>query len=282
MTRQLCLIHANCQGDDLKRLLEASPGFTERFEIRHLRNYKREALDQGVLDTTAIFLHQYLTGKWGEFSTDEVLARLPPNTCTLCIPNCFFKGYWPFWIDRPDLIQFTDSLIEDLLASGLSDTEILHLYFQAPPGLAGDIEAIAASSLAHEKEKERHTPIKYTHLIEESWRERQLFLTINHPAPALMLPIARDILKLLGLKPFSDQFASHFVSTYDDFWLPIHPVTGERLKLRFADHGRLYPCFGGRLNHRDYTLFYLACRRNGITDLPSALTAHFGSPSCSY
>lgn len=275
MARQLCLIHANCQGDDLKRLLEASPGFTDRFEIRHLRNYKREALEQGVLDATAIFLHQHLDEKWGELSTDEVLARLPGSAQALCIPNCFFKGYWPFWANRPDLIQFTDSLLEDLLARGLSDTDILRLYFLAPPALAGDMEAIAASSLLHEKEKERHTPIKYTHLIEENWRERQLFLTVNHPAPALMLPIACEILKLLGSKPFSDEFASHFVPTYDDFWLPVHPRVGERLKLPFVDPSRPYPCFGGKLSHREYTLFYLACRRNGITDLPSALAAHF-------
>lgn len=279
MARQLCLIHANCQGEDLRRLLEASPGFTDIFEIRHLHNYKREALEQGALDAAAIFLHQHLDAKWGEFSTDEVLARLPASTQALCIPNCFFKGYWPFWTQRPDLIQFTDLLLEELLSRGLSDAEILRLYFQAPPALTGDIEAIAADSLLHEKEKERHTPIKYAHLIEENWRERQLFLTVNHPAPALMLPIAREILRLLGLKPFSERFASHFVSTYDEFWLPIHPGAGGRLKLGFADPGRLYPCFGGKLTHRDYTLFYLACRRNSISDLPSALTAHFSNHS---
>ena len=34
MAQALCLLHANCQGDALRPLLENSPAFASRFRIR--------------------------------------------------------------------------------------------------------------------------------------------------------------------------------------------------------------------------------------------------------
>lgn len=274
MAKQLCLIHANCQGDALKELLEASPGFGSRFEIRHLRNYEKQALEQGLLDETAIFLHQHLTEKWGEISTAQVLCRLPATAQAICIPNCFFKGYWPFWENKPEVIEFYDSLLERLLARGLELPALLHLYQKADPALTGDLERVAQDSLMREREKEAFTPIKYVNLIEERWREEQLFLTINHPAPRLLIQIAQQILQLLGVAQIPDSFCRDYVSPHNEFWLPIHPAAGKRLQLPFADKTRRYPCFGSNLTHTEYTRIYLACRQYNFTDLPSALASH--------
>lgn len=274
MAKELCLLHANCQGDALKQLLEASPDFAAKFEIRHLRNYKKEALEQGLLDSSALFLHQYLTEKWGEISTAQVLERLPAYAQAICIPNCFFTGYWPFWFNRPQIIEFADSLLESLLSRNLPQDILLYLYLKADPALVGDIGKSAVDSLSQEKEKEQHTPIKYAHIIEQRWREEQLFLTINHPGPILMVHIAQELLRLLGLAPVPESFARAFISPHNEFWLPLHPVLGNRMGLPFASEGRRYPCFGANLTHKEYTLMYLSCRANHFVDLPSALAAH--------
>lgn len=274
MAKQLCLIHANCQGDALKELLEASPGFSARFEIRHLRNYEGHALDQGLLDNTAIFLHQYLTEKWGEISTTQVLERLPGSAQALCIPNCFFNGYWPFWKNRPEIIEFYDSLLETFLARGLEIPALLHLYQKADPALAGDVEKIAQESLLQERRKEEKTPIRYVDFMEEYWRCEQLFLTINHPAPRLLVHVAQQVLQTLGMARIPESFCRTYLSPHNEFWLPIHPAVGARLGLPFADKARIYPCFGASLTHAEYTKFYLACRQNNFADLPSALANH--------
>lgn len=274
MARELCLIHANCQGDALKQILEASPAFAKSFEIRHLRNYEKKHLEQGLLDSASIFIHQHLTEKWGEISTSEVLPRLPASTQVLCMPNCFFKGYWPFWQNCPETIDFSDSLLESLLARGLDDTAILHIYLKADEALSGDAMQIALASLAKEREKEIYSPIKYVEIIEENWQKKQLFLTINHPGVELLLHIGSEILRILGLRPFPKDFAASFVSPHNEFWLPIHPVIGKRLKLPFVATDRRYPCFGADLTFREYIAIYLACRRNGIFDLPSTLASH--------
>lgn len=273
MAKELCVMHANCQGDALKVLLEASPEFAAKFRIRHLRNYLRESLDQGLLDSTAVFLHQYLTEKWGEISTAQVLGRLHPAATSICIPNCFFKGYWPFWKLMPDVMDFPDSFLEELIKRDLPLDAMLSIYMKADPSIIGDVEKIALDSLDTEKRKEAHSPIKYVWIMEERWRSEQLFLTINHPGPRILTHIAQEILKMLGLEPIPDSFIRSFVSPHNDFWLPIHPAVGARLNLPFAAKDRRYPCFGQDLTHREYVLAYLACRKEGIRDLANALAS---------
>jgi len=274
MGKELCVIHANCQGDALKQLLDASPDFASKFEIRHLRNYEKEALDQGLLDSCRLFLHQYLVQKWGPLSTEEVLPRLPPSAQAMCIPNCGFRGYWPFSINLPDMREFGDSLLESLLAKGLPDQDILRIYLKGSPALFGDVELTAQNSLETERRKEVHTPIKYVDMIEADWRSEQLFLTVNHPGPRLLVHIAQSILRLLELARIPESFARNYTHPNNEFWVPIHPAVGSMLKLPFVFREKRYPCFGANLTHEEYTLVYLACRRNSFGDLLSALAAH--------
>lgn len=274
MGKELCVLHANCQGDALKELLEASPDFSAKFEIRHLRNYEKQALDQGLLDASRLFLHQYLVPRWGPLSTDEVLPRLSPASTAICVPNTFFNGYWPLALHHKDMHEYGDKLLEALLEKGLSDQEVLRIYLKGAPSLFGDVENIAASSLEREKEKEKHTPVKYVDFLEERWRDQQLFLTVSHPAPVLLVHIAQEILRLLELAPIPETFAQNYVHPHNEFWHPIHPTVGALLGVPFASRERKYPCFGAELTHAEFTLVYLSCRRNNFADLPSALASH--------
>lgn len=273
MAKELCILHANCQGDALKQLLEASPDFNAKFTITHLRNYVEKDLEQGLLDASGLFLHQYLVEKWGAISTSQVLKRLPSSTPNLCIPNCCFMGYWPTWADGPQIPGFTDTLLENLLRRNLEQKALLKLYQQASPELVGNVEQIAETSLRTERNKEKHTPIKYVDWIEERWRNQPVFLTFNHPGVPLLVHVAQQILQYLGMAPIPKQFADNFIHPHNEFWLPIHPAFAQRLHLSFANAQTRYPCFGANLTHLEYTLCYLACRANNFSDLPSALAA---------
>lgn len=184
----------------------------------------------------------------------------------------FFKGYWPFWTHIPDIIEFGDSALESLLAMGLADQDILRVYARCPPSLLGDPIKVVEETLAREKEKEKRTPVKYVHLIEEYWREKQVFLTINHPAEFLLLHAANEILKLLGLGPLPREIARNFRHPHGEFLLPIHPVPARELGLAFAGADRKYPCFNKTLTYREFAAYYLACRANGIVSLRGALS----------
>lgn len=269
MSRQICLIHANCQGEDLAPFLLASPEFNDQFEIKHYLNYKKQELAAADLEHCSLFLHQYLAPKWGDYSTEQLLKKVKAKT--IIIPNFFFKGYWPFWTNDTNIIEFADSLLEGLLDRGLPFDAVQTLYLRGQDSLIGDVEKIARDSLAKEREKEKATPIKYVDFIEQNWRQKQLFLTINHPGRDLLFLAANSILKILGFSALPESILHNYQHPQDDFWLPIHPAVGNKLQLPFASRTRKYPCFGNMLTHGEYTSHYLACRKYGIADLTGVL-----------
>lgn len=271
MSKELCVIHGNCQGDVLNILLSLSEPFSRRFETRRVVNYLEDAPAPELLSRCSLFLYQYLSPRWGAKATDHLLAKLPPSSESLCFPNMFFKGYWPFWRKDESVIEFADSFLESLLSRGLPAPAILSVYNKCSPELAGDFNKTVESTLAIEKEKEKKTPVKYVHLIEESWRERQMFITINHPSMALHIHAANSVLKELGFPPLPKPLTDRIPHPYNEFWLPIHPAAGKRLSLSFAGPERKYNCFSQKLTHAEYTNFYLACRMNNVQSLTSAL-----------
>lgn len=267
MSQSLCILHANCQGDAIRLLLEATPAFARLFRIRHYRNYTCESLGED-LGRCTLLLHQFLGEQWGALSTQEVLQRLPGQCRHLELPNLFFKGYWPFWANRgPGEIHFADSLLERLLANGLSPEEVLRLYLHGDTALLGDVAAVAEDSIVREEAKEAGKPIGCAHILRERWREEQLFLTINHPGSELLCYVADSVLRLLGLGPLPASVRAAFRHPHEDFWLPIHPRVGQRLGLPFVTPERRYPIFGRQLTHSQYVSAYLACRQHNVTDL---------------
>lgn len=267
MAKTLCILHANCQGDALRPLLENTPAFARLFEIRQRCNYTREEVTDQDLAGCGLFLHQRLAPHWGEISTGRLLPRLAQGCQAIILPNLFFKGYWPFWTHAVKGIDFADSLLEKLLAAGLSPEDALRLYLKGDPALLGDVEAVAEDSLAREEAKEAGEPIRTAHILRERWREEQLFLTVNHPGRALLFHVAEEVLRLLGLGALPESVRRAYAHPQEDFWLPLHPALGPRLKLPFATRERRYPVFGARLTHQEYTAAYLSCRAHGVTDL---------------
>lgn len=267
MPKSLCILHANCQGDALRPLLENTPAFARLFEIRQLCNYTREEVAGSDLATCRLFLHQRLAPRWGELSTERLLPRLGPQAEAIILPNLFFKGYWPFWTNAFRGIDFADSLLEKLLTAGLSPEDALRLYLKGDPALLGDVEAVAGESLDREAAKEADDPIRTAHIVRERWRAEQLFLTVNHPGRTLLFHVAGELLRLLGLGDLPGSVRRAYVHPQEEFWLPLHPALGPRLGLPFAHRERRYPVFGARLTHQEYTAAYLSCRAHGVTDL---------------
>ncbi|MDE5833731.1 MAG: hypothetical protein K2H64_12290 [Desulfovibrio sp.] len=271
MAKDLCVIYANCQGEALLPLLRLSPDFDRLFDARLYTNYIREKIPARELEEAGLFLYQWLGEDWGEVSSESLLARAPDKARVLCIPNLFFKGYWPFWTDKTGVIEFEDSALEDLLARGLSPEAAQMLYSRGDPKILGDVEGLIAESMEREKRKEIFTPIKYTSIIEDRWREEQLFLTVNHPGSVLLSHVANSILKILGLPPLPPSSLAAYEHPQGDFLLPIHPAIGRMFNLGFASADRKYPCFGASVTHAEFVQYYLGCRAHGVRDLTGVL-----------
>ncbi len=269
MDKELCILHANCQGGPLRDLLLANGRFAARYEVRLVTNYTREPVPDAVLDACSLFLYQHLGPQWGELASESLLARLPGKAESLCVPNMFFLGYWPLWHSAPGF-DFRDRLLDALLDMGLSKAEALHVYLKTDLGKKYDLDGLIGASIERERQREAATPIKYLDTVLAGFRDTMLFRTVNHPGPLLMRLAADGVLEHLGLRPAVAD-AAGAADLHPEFVLPIHPQVAEHLGLRFAGPDAEYPVFGKSKTFARYAEDYVDCRLLGIDDFTAYL-----------
>lgn len=288
---ELCILHANCQGQPLGKLLLASPSFRARWHIRGVLNYNREPLTDEHLAQATLFLYQNLTAKWEVLASENVLTRLSPQATALCIPNPFFKGYWPFWTSlshKGEGLRFGDIFLEHLLDMELDIAEILHIYLHRPLETKYDLNALLEDSFTIEAHREIPCAFKTLPYVQAHWRQRLLFTTINHPGFEILRYMAHEVLNLLGMPPLKDAdlaacglFAKDAVtcdvSPEDAFHLPLHPQVADFFGLPFGGQGADYRAFGRRITCSEYITAYAHARRQGL-DIQDYLR-HFAAES---
>jgi hypothetical protein len=280
MPRELCLIHANCQGEPLLDLLGRSPAFAERYDARHYVNFTRQAVPGQELASCAVFLHQWLDRDWGGLASEALLARLRPGARALCLPNFLFLGYWPFWDHAPGM-DFSDFFLNQLLDRGLSRAEILHIYLDADLARFHDPRPLVARSLDLERRKAERWDLPCLDWVLERWTREQLFLTVNHPGRELCIQVAQRVLAALGLPPLAEAELAGFATPFPEFEQPIHPGAAALLGLPFAGPERLYLVYGARMRFRQYAAHYIDCRRRGESDFIGYLRlAARSAPPC--
>lgn len=273
MARSLCIIHANCQGDPLRFLLESTPAFARVYEVRKYTNYLREPIPAEDLAHCGLLLFQELSSAWGEHATASLLQLLPPGAQRLKLPNMFFNGYWPLWTNHTHL-AYGDLLLEHLAGLGLGPSEILHVYLRGDITTKFDLPALVLASRQREERKEEGVVAPTLSLIDTYWREEQLFHTVNHPGPRLTLHVADEVLRALGMPPVPDSARRAWAAQPEEFIQPIHPQVGALYGLPFAHAERRYPVYGQDMTFAQFAAAYVDCRlRHEIA--ASAATADF-------
>lgn len=281
MSTELCLIHANCQVVPLSRLLLASPHFRARWHIRSVVNYKREPLPDDLLQTATLFLYQNLTAKWEELASENVLRQLSGTARRLCIPNPFFKGYWPLWTNtlHGTHTRFGDIFLDHLLDMELELPQILHIYLEKPLAAKFDLHALLEESWLMESRRETPCAVKTLPFVRAHWQQEQLFSTINHPSPRVLRFLVNGILHQLDLPALQDGDirAAGLCEPHDlscdpapdeVFEMPIHPQVGAFFGLAFADKNRRYLVPGGTMSIREYVTAYVKARKLNVDLLP--------------
>ena len=263
--KQLCLLHANCQGEPLARLLGLSAEFSRRWEVRHYTNYTRESIPDADLETCDLFLYQNLDQKWGDFSSASLLARLNPKARPICVPNLYFLGCWPF-LTNDSVMDFGDSFLDRLIDQGVDKPAILKLYLHSDITRFIDLDAALAETFRIEEAKETHSAIKTVPLVREHWKRRMLFHTCNHPGKMLMGHLANGVLAELGIKPLPDALTDNFVLEYSDFDLPIHPQVAAYHGLDYGRQGHEFNVFNRPMTFERYVSRYIERRLQGLED----------------
>ena len=268
MSKALCLIHANCQGDELETLLLASSAFARAYDIERYTNYTREDVPEESLSRCSLFLYQQLGSEWSQLSSGYLLSRLPSSAVSLCIPNLFFNGYWPLWTSESP-IAYGDSLLNRLIDESASKPAILNIYLNKDLRSFVDMQAVFEQSLAKERAKEQGAKIRVLDRVLEYWQERPLFHTVNHPGRELMLHIAQSVLRELDFPELKQKELSalpELFPSYAEFDLPIHPQVAKFHGLRWVRDGHVYNIFGRSMTFEQYISRYIDCRLNGYAD----------------
>ena len=267
MQRKSCLMHANCQGEELTALLTASAAFRRAFRLTLRTNYTREPIAAQELAACDLFLYQHLDEHWGEFASAALLRRLPSSATALCIPNLFFKGYWPFWTGD-SLIAFGDSLLNRLIDEGTPKPVILRIYLHGNIQSFVNLQASLDETIDKARQKERLTCVNTVDFLLEHWKRRLIFHTVNHPGRDMLIRMANGILEAAGLPPLTEnERASAFRAcfpSYSDFDLPVHPQVAAFHGLDFAGPESDYSIFGRRMSFAAYISRYIDCRLNGM------------------
>jgi hypothetical protein len=271
MSEKICLLHANCQGEELETLLNASRSFSSACRIVRRVNYTRESLLQEDLDSCALFLYQHLGAHWGGLSSEALIRRLPLAARSLRIPNMFFKGYWPFWTASGP-ISFGDSILNRLLDEGNPKEVILDVYLRGKAEAFADFRAAVDESLAATEADDPENVFGLSAYIREHWKTRMLFHTVNHPGAELLMLTADALLRRLGFPPLSgDERAGvrrrGLFPSYADFDLPVHPAAAAFHGLAFAGPGAFFNIFGRRMSFGQYVSRYIDCRLAGLEDM---------------
>lgn len=268
MHKKICILHANCQGDEIERLLLLSNFFSASYQLHRFTNYTREAIPDALLADCQLFLYQHLGPTWENLSSDRLLSKLPPSSLSLRIPNMFFRAYWPFWTNRSPM-DFGDSLLDRLIDEGAPKPVILRIYLHGDIGAFADLEAITENSFAIETVKEEQVCVKTVDFIREEWKKKALFHTVNHPGKELLLMAVDGILRELGFPALGSSELAALENqgafpSYSDFDLPIHPQVAEFHGLQFIRPSHLFSVFGKRMTFEQYVSRYIDCRLNGM------------------
>ncbi len=252
----------------MSRLLRASRPFGDAFQITLYTNFTKEPVPQEALDSCRFLLYQNIGEKWGEVSSENLLARLPSAAESLQVPNCFFKGYWPFWINTAP-IDFGDSVVERLVGMGLSAEEIKHVYLHTDITNKSDLAIDFEESMRIEEAKEATAVVQTVPFVREHWRTTKVFSTVNHPEPVLLLHVANGILTALGFAPLQKADLGpldYYRCDPDDalLELPIHPQVAAFHNVSFADAATKYHIFDKAITFEQYLACFVDCRLRNL------------------
>lgn len=265
MEKQLCIVHANCQGPPLLERLNLCPEFDEMYDCYIYTNYAKEPVPHELLERCSLFLYQHLGSEWGDLASESLLQQIPEDATSLCIPNMFFKGYWPTWSGEAGF-DYRCTHLDKFVKLDLPPKETVMLFLRSDVTRLYDLLDMVSKTIEHEREREQHTPIKYLEVLIANYRDQRLFNTVNHPGPLLMNHVSTSVLDHLGFDSPPQSILEELGDPFPEFEQPIHPRIGDYFGWDFATTDTEFQIYGRRMSYARYVANYVMCQKSEIED----------------
>lgn len=261
--KKTCILVATCIGRAYSYLLNLSDEFYETYRIvefiteRHNPLASEFNISDEMMNDCGLFLS--LTPGWADWGNEQtyldVLARVPAQVPKISLPYPVFLPLWPYHSAEPrnDLaagrlsrysthtvfFPYGDAYVLSLLKQGLGKAEIMKRYLAIDWESALDLDGLLAKVLEIQREKERTTDVKIIDFIEDRFREKQLFVTMNHLGNDLAIHIVDQVLGKLGFAPLDPALCRTFSQLLAPE-TPIHPGIIDHFGLEYVSRDHRY------------------------------------------
>ena len=217
MNKQIVSFYGNCQTVPLSYMFIESKKLKEKYAVLtlppiHLFNKYNEyekGIDEGILNNISIFIYQYINENNAysfKMSTNYILCRLYSGALRVCIPNCYFIGYYPNKMNyNVDVLEGDVVVIGgrdnniDSMYQNISKEEIVAQLSNTDFYSKDDVLKHCDQSIQELKNREKKCDIKISDYIEKYYKKQVLFYTRNHPSNQLLYVLLERVLKYLHI-----------------------------------------------------------------------------------
>lgn len=183
-----------------------------------------------------------------KLASSELISGLRPDAKRVCIPNVYFKGYYPQVTHNARNPQFKDPKLQNG-AFPYGDENIIKMVDNmSPDEIVAELSRIdfyskefavetAKDSLNELREREEKCDVMISDVIEKNYQTQLLFYTQNHPNSFLVETLLKRIFAYTNDN--FDDFVPSNAYELKSRQLPIYPSVKNALALSF-DHDKFY------------------------------------------
>lgn len=279
----------NCVGKSLKTYLDAIPAFD--YEIKYF--YCLDSLaevDLVFLASVDLFLYQHISTTVyntvgapeidvADYSTENLLRRVPAHCRAVSIPSPYYSGYFPEGTTRDDIpaaFQTRRDLFPNfcfsrrlmgMLKAGKTAAEIVAVLEDPDLYTKKEIKVGGMMSLDKLQERERYNrvDIPLTRFIKDNQTRKRLFHSTNHPTAVVFEYIITELFALLGVQAPPVVLDTDLMATVSR--PPILPCVRACLDLTDASFGAPYYSFGVAFDSLEAYVQYYVTLFDGVRDV---------------
>jgi tetratricopeptide (TPR) repeat protein len=267
------LVYGNCQAGWLAQALQRNVEVAGDYEIVYLSDYSQIPADHPIHQPD--FISTCTDAVWQTASgckKPDFLAGLRTDCRQIRFPTLWLKLLWPTYAvdprNQPETefpwgrYPYGDRLVMKLLAEGVTPEDLPKRYVETDLNRIVNLDRFAEMSLAELRFNDRQSDVAITPFIENTFRRRKLFGTVNHPTFLILDRIYHGVVGALLGNPVPENPAppADAANVLGSEETPLHPQIITHFKLAWATAGMKWRYRSEFLALDEYLRAYAAWR----------------------
>ncbi len=264
--RRTIIVSGNCQASFIYKTLVESPILHGEYRLLRFRNFKtreQQPLEMEDFAKCAVLLEQ-ISHQAPPLANKE---HIPADCRVITFPILWMNILWPMEVNDPrnkpteqypaGPFPYGDRTILESLDAGDTPEKAARRWLEMNIGEKADLQRYYEINLAKAEQLDQRADIPFGKYVYDNFREKQLFVTRNHPSPPMLRYMRQTIYDALDV-PAPESDLSWPSGGMGDIHVPIHPTVAEHFNLRWYDPESTYKYFSEQLTPFEYYRRYAA------------------------